>query len=250
MAYTLHLLESCESTNDIAMQLVREGCPDRSVVITKIQTKGKGRAGRQWNAWPGSLTFSVALRPKQDSSTAPLAFVAAVAVTRALIDLGVNALIKWPNDIVVKGSYEPVEKLGCYRKLGGILVEATSTNNQTNAAVIGIGLNLTRPPASFEGTLLPQMGFIHDLQPAITNEHLLEVTLSALDQVLLLPAPLVITEAKLHSAILGKKVWVDLGETTIEGTAIDIAEDGSLIVDDGEQRRVFFGDVSLALTDA
>jgi BirA family biotin operon repressor/biotin-[acetyl-CoA-carboxylase] ligase len=118
------------STNEDVLKLAAGGAPEGLVIAAEAQTAGKGRLGRSWHAQPGSaLTFSVLLRPDRvpppARGWAPL--LAGVATVRALQrETGVDAGLKWPNDVLVGG-----------RKLAGILAEQSG-----DAIVVGIGINV------------------------------------------------------------------------------------------------------------
>jgi BirA family biotin operon repressor/biotin-[acetyl-CoA-carboxylase] ligase len=125
------------STSDLLKERARAGAQEWSVVLAERQTAGRGRAGRSWASPSGNLFLSVLLRPKMAAAAAALLPLAAgVAAAEAVAELGLDALLKWPNDLVVRG-----------RKLGGILVEGTSSAGGLESAVVGIGLNLSLDPA-------------------------------------------------------------------------------------------------------
>jgi BirA family transcriptional regulator, biotin operon repressor / biotin---[acetyl-CoA-carboxylase] ligase len=126
--YRLLVRETVESTNDEARQLGQTGAADGLIVLAKRQTLGRGRRGAAWFS-PGdeALAFSILLRPTEPKSLWPrLALAAGLAVAEALESVGLEAGIKWPNDIWIGR-----------RKVAGILVEAGS-----DFAVLGIGLNV------------------------------------------------------------------------------------------------------------
>ncbi|HUG51947.1 MAG TPA: biotin--[acetyl-CoA-carboxylase] ligase [Vicinamibacteria bacterium] len=138
-AWTGHIehLAVLGSTNDAARERARAGAPAWSVVLADAQTAGRGRQGRRWASPPGNLFLSVLLRPEPPSpqwTMLPLA--AGVAVAEALAEQGLDAQLKWPNDVLVKG-----------RKLGGILAEATSGADGLEFVVVGIGVNLAARPS-------------------------------------------------------------------------------------------------------
>jgi BirA family biotin operon repressor/biotin-[acetyl-CoA-carboxylase] ligase len=126
-------LRVTDSTNDRARELAIAGAPHGTLVTASEQTAGRGRQGRRWTAPAGSaLLMSLIVR----SPPPLLPLIAAVAVCEAA---GVQALIKWPNDIVLPGA-EPVQGGGpALRKLAGILAEGRP---QQGWAVLGIGLNV------------------------------------------------------------------------------------------------------------
>jgi BirA family biotin operon repressor/biotin-[acetyl-CoA-carboxylase] ligase len=120
-------VEECTSTQ----RLLDPGDPEGTTVATDLQTHGRGRLGRTWEAPAGrALLFSVLLRPTPPMALWPeLSLVAGEAVARALrAESGVSAALSHPNDVVVGG-----------RKLAGILPEAS-----TGKVVLGIGVNLNQ----------------------------------------------------------------------------------------------------------
>ena len=105
---------SLDSTNDTAYKLAEDGAKEGTVVIAERQKKGKGRQGRQWVSPKGGIYFSCIIRPDiEPREVAKITLVSALAVATAIRELvNIPAMIKWPNDIVIKG-----------KKLCGILTE-------------------------------------------------------------------------------------------------------------------------------
>ncbi len=127
--------ESAESTNDEARIMGQTGAADGLVILAERQTAGRGRRGAAWFSPPGeSLAFSILIRPKEPKALWPrLALATGLAVAEAIEACGVEAGIKWPNDVWIRG-----------KKVAGILVEAGA-----DFVVVGIGVNVkttTFPP--------------------------------------------------------------------------------------------------------
>ena len=148
----LRFFSTIGSTNDEALQWSAEGASDLSLVVADEQTAGRGRAGRRWHTPPGAaLAFSLILRPWPDEKSYParLTGLAALALVDCCRRMGLEAQIKWPNDVLLRG-----------RKTAGILVESTWGGNTLDAAVLGVGVNVVAaavPPAellSFPATCL------------------------------------------------------------------------------------------------
>jgi BirA family biotin operon repressor/biotin-[acetyl-CoA-carboxylase] ligase len=135
-------LEVVASTNDRLKEKAREGAPEWTVVVADRQTAGRGRAGHRWVSPEGNLFLSVLLRPAPPLPVTLLPLAAGVAVSEAAGESGVEARLKWPNDLVV-GS----------RKVAGILVESVSGAAGVEAAVVGIGVNVRLDPASLPADL-------------------------------------------------------------------------------------------------
>ena len=137
-------LAAVGSTNDRIKERAREGAAEWTAVVADVQSAGRGRHGRSWVSRAGDLALSVLVRPAAvPDALLLLPLAAGVAVAEAAAELGVDASLKWPNDVVVaRGRGEPE-----YAKLAGILVEGVSEGGRV-AAVIGVGLNLVGVPPS------------------------------------------------------------------------------------------------------
>ncbi len=127
--------EEVDSTNLQAKILARQGAAEGSVIAADTQTGGRGRMGREWVSPPGvNLYFSIILRPSVPPMRFPqIPLLAAAAIHQAL-DTAVGRLglmIKWPNDILVKG-----------RKFCGILCEMESEPDMTHFVIVGVGINI------------------------------------------------------------------------------------------------------------
>lgn len=126
------------STNDVALAWAASGAPDLSLVCAEEQTAGRGRGRRQWFTPPGAaLAFSLILRPKAEEESSLQMFTAlgALAVCETLGVLGMEAQIKWPNDVLLNR-----------RKVCGVLAEAVWLGEEVETVVLGVGLNVA--PAS------------------------------------------------------------------------------------------------------
>lgn len=139
--------EEVGSTNDVAWNLIEEGESEGLAVFTEYQTKGRGRFGTQWISPKGEgLLFSVCI--KKDSSSffdRIITGIGALSVAEVCNkQLNVEAVIKWPNDILIKG-----------RKVCGILAEQKSKNG-TDWFLLGIGINVNNT----RGTLPPNIASI------------------------------------------------------------------------------------------
>jgi BirA family transcriptional regulator, biotin operon repressor / biotin---[acetyl-CoA-carboxylase] ligase len=130
----LKLLDTVVSTQEEAKKLAEEGAPEGIAVIAEEQTGGRGRMGRKWHSPRGKgIWMSVILRPKLPLLTTPqLTLLAGVAVCRAIRQAaGVEAGIKWPNDLLVSG-----------RKVCGILLESSLSEGQLQYCIAGIGIDV------------------------------------------------------------------------------------------------------------
>lgn len=129
--YKIHHFKSLASTQDKAKEFSKKGLSN--VVITAdVQTEGRGRFKRKWHSSKGGLWMSILLKPKSAENMQYLTFVAAISVVKVIKKMtGIDAKIKWPNDVHYKG-----------KKLCGILTEGIF--GKESYAVVGIGLNVNQ----------------------------------------------------------------------------------------------------------
>ncbi len=145
-------LQDIDSTSSEAMRRLDAGATDEFAILAQSQSAGRGRHGRTWISPPGNLYMSAVIHPGIGLERAgELAFIAAVAVGRALADLhiGRDIRFKWPNDILIDDA-----------KLCGILIENRLQETQVETSVIGIGINVTFAPGdmAYPATSLAECG--------------------------------------------------------------------------------------------
>jgi BirA family biotin operon repressor/biotin-[acetyl-CoA-carboxylase] ligase len=221
--------DSVPSTNDRARELAKAG-ESGVVVLADEQTGGKGRLDREWASPSGGVWLSILLRPDVPPAHAPTyTLAAAVATTRAAREAGVEASIKWPNDVVVPEATESPDGA----KLAGILTEMEGEADRVSWLVVGIGVNANVDPET-----LPQ-----ERAATSIREHAGELDRRRFTQRLLEtfhelrgePED-VLTAWREHASTLGQRVRVETPQGDVTGTAIDITFPGTLIVDTGEGR--------------
>jgi BirA family biotin operon repressor/biotin-[acetyl-CoA-carboxylase] ligase len=202
------VFDSVESTNTVAAGLAGPET-DGLVVLADFQTAGRGRFGRVWQSRPGSsLLMSVALQPPAElRRPVVLTAWAAVAVAEAVFALtGVQAKVKWPNDLLVRG-----------KKVCGILIE------QAAGVVVGIGLNLNQTAEEFEAAGLPEatsLGVVagNPIDPRAAAGVLIRRLDAEYDRLLSGERVAVEADWKWRTGLLGRQVTVELTDgTTVEG---------------------------------
>lgn len=199
----LHL-RITDSTNIRARELAAAGAPHGTLVTAAQQGAGRGRQGRVWSAPAGRalLCSLVIRRPSQ-----LLALAAGVAAAETA---GADAVIKWPNDVLVGG-----------RKVAGILVEGRP---QEDWSVLGIGINVALGVDEFPPELRDTAGTLGLGAEAI--EPILTELLSALNHWVTAPADVVTAAVRRRDALLDRPVsWT--GGT---GTGAGIDDEGRLLV--------------------
>ncbi|MDR3348238.1 MAG: biotin--[acetyl-CoA-carboxylase] ligase [Acidaminococcales bacterium] len=237
---------SVKSTNNVAKQEALDGCPHGTLVVAEEQTGGRGRLARGWfSPLHRGLWFSAVLRPPFLPQEAPkLTLLMAVVLAEALaIYPGVQASIKWPNDILLQG-----------KKICGILTEMSAEMEAINYVVIGAGINTDIPEDVLPGDLKGKAGSLNDFAAApVKRARLLANVLGTLEKTYdetvkggFVPA---LKRWREYSATLGRKVRVDAPDGSFAGEAVDIDETGALLVlrDSGKLEKVLAGDVSVRM---
>ncbi|MFC7068471.1 biotin--[acetyl-CoA-carboxylase] ligase [Halobaculum lipolyticum] len=220
--------DSVGSTNDRARDLAAAGAGDVAVVADE-QTASRGRLDREWVSPPGGVWLSLLCRPEVPPAHAPAyTLAAAVAVTRACREAGVDARIKWPNDVLVG---DTGGRGG--RKLCGILTEMEGEADRVSWLAVGIGLNANvdpaaLPPDAAATSLLRERGDPVDrrllVQRIVEEFHALRGDLRG-----------AVTAWEEYADTIGRRVRVDTPGGVVEGEAVGIEFPGALLVDTGEE---------------
>jgi BirA family biotin operon repressor/biotin-[acetyl-CoA-carboxylase] ligase len=233
--------EQTESTNRWAMDEAEHGAPAYSWYAADSQTAGRGRLGRTWVSPPGrNLYVSCVLRPRISLHQAPqVSLAAGIAVHRALADCGVQAGIKWPNDLQIGG-----------RKVSGILNEIRALPDGIEAIVVGIGINVCTARAEFPPELRDIATSLHAEGGAAGRTEVfirlaqrLEESVGTLEE----HGFAALRDAWNSACVLrGKPVEVLFGDTSRQGIVDGLDEDGYLLLRTGAGvERIVAGDVSV-----
>lgn len=239
----IYYFDTVDSTNIKAKELAME-VEEGTVVIAEEQTKGKGRLGRDWLSPKGKgIWMSIVLKPQlPPSEVAKLTLIGAAAVSKALEEIGIESYIKWPNDIIVQG-----------KKICGILTEMSCELNMINYVIMGIGINVNLENKDFSKELVDKATSLKEIiGHSVDRKKLLGAILNHFED-LYIPfknagdISKVINISKEKSILIGKKIRIIQGETERTGKALDIDEEGRLIVEyeDGTVDSIFSGEVSI-----
>jgi BirA family biotin operon repressor/biotin-[acetyl-CoA-carboxylase] ligase len=221
------VLASTGSTNADALERARSGAPEGTVIVADEQTAGRGRLGRSWVSAPGEgLWFSVLIRMDPGPARGLLPLLAGVAVAESVRRRGVDAGLKWPNDVVVEGLAH--DGSPGPRKLAGILAETDGGDG----VVLGVGVNVSQGP---EGLPTPQATSLALEGVAAGRQDLLVDILiglhSAVENLRREGAGLAIDPYRALCLTIGREVTVALpAGDTISGRAVGVGEDGQLHV--------------------
>lgn len=233
---SIHCFEAVSSTMDIAREMARNGCPAFTTVIAERQEKGRGRLTRRWFSEKGGLYFTVVLRPRLPlASVFKMNFLASTVLAEILRnDLGVDARVKWPNDILIG------EKKVC-----GMLSEMEAEGEMASFVNIGIGLNVNNDPPSTESKAVSIKML---LGRPIPRKSILQTFLDTLEKRIFDDDYHdIISEWKRKTITINRRVEVVTHRETASGLAVDIDDTGALMLrlDDGSLKRIVFGDCFL-----
>jgi BirA family biotin operon repressor/biotin-[acetyl-CoA-carboxylase] ligase len=223
------------STNTWLLEAAASGVPEGTVVVADRQSAGRGRLGRRWESAPGSgLLTSLLFRPRLEAddlfSVAALGTLAARDAIETTA--GVDAGVKWPNDLVVEGA-----------KVAGVLSETRGVGTAELAVVVGIGINIRWPMPGRDATEFNATCLDAVAGRRVDREGLLEALLEAVNaRRPMLDNPedrvALIGELESRSVTIGRPVRVELGEESFSGTAVSLDATGRLVVDTDAGRRV------------
>ncbi len=240
----LHRLDTVVSTQEEAKRLAESGASEGTAVMAEEQTGGRGRMGRKWHSPPGKgIWMSVVLRPELPLAATPqLTLLAGVAVCTAIRRVtGVEAGIKWPNDLLAGG-----------RKICGILVESSLREGGLHYAIAGIGISANLAVEDYPEEL---RGVATSLQiesgEPVDRIELAEAVLAELEawySVYLREGFAPVREAwESLSVTLGRRIIFGTPENRGEGQAVGLDENGALLLQNerGEIISVLSGEIEI-----
>jgi len=241
----IYYFPELKSTNIIAKEKAlhgAEGINEGTLIIAERQSAGKGRLGREWFSPAGGIWFSIILYPQLSPSyISRITLMTAVAVVKAIkICTQIKSQIKWPNDILIN------EKKVC-----GILTEMSAELDVINWVVVGIGINVNIDHREFPEDIQENTISLKEASgEEVLRVKLVQTFLQEFEKYYEIlkrrEFSSVLKEWKLYSHTLGKKIRVDMGERIISGEAVDINEEGALILkkEDGELVEIISGTIT------
>jgi BirA family transcriptional regulator, biotin operon repressor / biotin---[acetyl-CoA-carboxylase] ligase len=233
--------DSVDSTNAFAKKLTADKSYDGTLIIAEEQTLGRGRFNRKWESEKEkNLTLSIVLQPYSHIENIGLIPLCTGAMIARSVEhfTKLKTECKWPNDILIDG-----------KKVCGILIESSSTNNIQRRYIIGIGININQETFSADiistaSSLKLISGKDIDRIKLLINilESLEEMYKNFIDG----NHKVMIDEWLSRCTLIGKKITVLQSGKEIKGKALKLDNDGNLILDcDGRLLKILSGDVTL-----
>jgi len=247
--HAVHIYREVSSTNTVAAQWAGKGAADGTLVVSAFQNAGSGRRGRAWHAPPGAaITMTVVVHgDKGLPIAAQYMLLAGVAVADAIRDAsGVEAGIKWPNDVLIEG-----------RKICGILAQASTLSDGSGYAVIGIGINVNQYKEDFQAEFRGRSTSLRiECGKRASRMGLIRAFLRAWDghmKAFRERGYAYIREQWIaRNVTLGKEISVNLNGEEVVGMAEDVRESGALVMRlaDGSSKELFSEEISLGYRNA
>jgi len=240
----IYYFPELKSTNIMAKEKTlhrAEGIDESMLIIAERQSAGKGRLGREWFSPAGGIWLSIILYPQLSPSyISRITLMTAVAVVKAIkVCTQIESQIKWPNDILIN------EKKVC-----GILTEMSAELDMINWVVVGIGINANIDHQDFPEDIQENtISLKETLGKEISRVKLVQTFLQEFEKhyEILKRREFfsILKEWKLYSHTLGRKIRIDMGEKIVTGDAVDINEEGALILKkgDGELVKIISGTI-------
>ena len=236
-------LDSTNSTNEILKLEAENNVPDGTVIISNMQTKGKGRMGREWNSEKNvGIYLSILLKPNIDPRKSPiitlLAGISVCEACREITELDIK--LKWPNDIIYKN-----------KKISGILTEMNSEIQSINYIIVGIGVNVNNSkfPNNIENiaTSLSKESGKKIKRKILIAKILKNFENYYIEYIKDCNFLKFINKYKYLCDTINKEINVISIDKKYEATAINISENGELIIqrNNGKIEKIFSGEISI-----
>jgi BirA family biotin operon repressor/biotin-[acetyl-CoA-carboxylase] ligase len=240
--WLIHRFDSVASTMEAAAELAVAGAPDRTVVVSQEQTRGRGRGGRTWNAPRGTALFCTLLvRPAVPAECLTiLPLVTGVAVAETIEDLtGARVQLKWPNDVWLGDDSRR-------RKVAGILVSSRLRAGSIDHVLVGVGINVS---TGLDALPAGATSLLAATGRDVTPDQVLPSLLSHFDGIyadfLALSGRPSLDPWRARAALTGEQVTIDDTSHGFQGIFGGVDDDGALILfaPDGTRRRIVSGDL-------
>jgi BirA family biotin operon repressor/biotin-[acetyl-CoA-carboxylase] ligase len=233
MGKRVHVYKTVTSTNDIAKRLLETQRQNGIMVVAEEQTRARGRRGTAWHS-PATegLTFSLLLPAERNfDQFGVYALLSGLAVASAIE--AITALpteLKWPNDVLMKG-----------KKVCGILIETTASENECNGIIIGIGVNVNQ--MSFPDQLQNKATSLRIVTgQTVSRKKLLYEIVARLEKNYLRLqrgcGPQIIRDWKAKCRAVDRRLWIRSGGVRMQARFADVDDLGRMLVLIADGRQI------------
>jgi BirA family biotin operon repressor/biotin-[acetyl-CoA-carboxylase] ligase len=243
LKYQTYYYQEVTSTNSVLKEKIRFGnASEGTVILAEYQTSGRGRGKNRWESEPGkNLLVSILFFPGIMAGRFFLLneFIS-LAIVDAISGFGIDACVKWPNDVYLKD-----------KKVAGLLIENSITSQEITQCIAGIGLNLNQ--RNFPAEIPNPVSLIHHLDRETERQQFLDILLDKLNQRYgQLKAEKysgLNTEYNTRLYKLGEQISYFTKDTALQsGILKEVSEDGKINIQTGQSEKQFlFGEIELIL---
>jgi len=244
----LYVLPETESTNSYALELVHEGAPEGTVILTDFQKNGKGRLGRTWQSSRGvNILMTIILRPRINVESVQCITLATADIIIRSMEIFLNREkvtdiefnVKWPNDILVKD-----------KKIAGILSESGIREKSVEYLVVGIGINVNQDVAQLSSeirakttSLFAETGRTYQREKLIA-QILFDYETSYI-QLQRTDYAQIIDRWKMRCNQIGNRIIVETVVSSERGRFIDVDPKGTLLyeTEEGQIKKLVAGSI-------
>lgn len=222
-----------DSTNEEIKRQAKNGAESGLVCTAEEQLNGKGRLGRNWYSEYGTgIWTSILLRPYiSPMEVSAITLICGLAVCDSIKKVtGLSATIKWPNDVLVNN-----------KKVCGILTEMSAQTDAVDFIVIGIGINVNNEIFSEDIAYKATSLYLESNKKVSRVELLKEILIKTeqyTDEFVTDFTSDLLNRYKSQCITIGKEVTVEKKSTTISGTAVDITNNGTLVIETENKERI------------
>ena len=242
MGKRIYYFDSIDSTQNFAIKIASNKNENGTVVISKKQTGGRGRLKRKWKSPVGGIWLSIIIQPKFSTSQITLVPIATSLALHKAVEkiLGIKPMLKWPNDLTLKK-----------KKVAGVLLDTSIQSNKIEYIVLGVGINFKIKSRGLEKLLKKTPNFYGVDTLAKKNEKPLPLVKQFLYELENIFQAInsgsnkkIVREWTKRSSTIGKNVSVITDDGHINGKAIKLDNDGSLVIATGKTtKKMFVGDI-------
>jgi BirA family transcriptional regulator, biotin operon repressor / biotin---[acetyl-CoA-carboxylase] ligase len=232
--------ENIDSTNSLAFRLALEGAPEGTCVVAEAQKTGRGRLNRAWFSPAGkNLYMSAILKPGvHPSRVYPITFISSLAVSDAILSVaGLEATLKWPNDVLVNG-----------KKICGTLLELSIETDAVRFVVVGTGLNINMKDLD-EGIKEKATSLYLETKKVYERSSVCGILLSNLEKYYLLFRDKGEKEIcriwEERAKVKGKYLEINQMGQVYKGISEGIDDSGAMLLNiEGQTKKIIAGDVN------
>jgi len=230
ITWSLNELVEVDSTQNVLRRLGFAGADEGTLVVAKRQIAGRGRHGRTWASPEGGLYMSLLLRPPPSAMLQTLTLASSLAVVRGMKKAtNVDALIRWPNDVMIKG-----------RKVAGVIAESSYVGQRLSFVTVGIGVNCNSGVA-LEDLSSPATSLAEQVGDGVDLVRLRQAILEAFAAIheKWLGGEDMVSAARGAIGTIGKRVVVEKksGES-FKGRVQDVERMGGLVLELSDRRLI------------